>query len=70
MKGYMSYSIKDNTNNNVACIQKFVEQLSELVTAPQKNEKNDFLFLQNNENSLDDNLKTMAVEYGFGLFDI
>ena len=70
MKGYMAYSIKDNTNNDVVSIQKFIEQLSELITVQQKDEGDDFLFLQNNENDQDDDLKTMSVEYGFGLFDI
>ena len=70
MKGYIAYSIKDNTNHNVACIQKFVEQLIELISIPQKDERDDFLFLQNNVSGQNDDLKTMAVEYGFGLFDI
>ena len=70
MKGYIAYSQKDNTNNNVVSIQKFVEQLNELVAIPQKDEIDSFLFLRNNENSQDDDLKTMAVDYGFGLFDI
>ncbi len=70
MKGYMAYTTTDNTDKSIACIQKFVEQLREHITVQQKDERNDFLFLQNNKNGQDDDLKTMAVEYGFGLFDI
>lgn len=70
MNGYIAYSIEDNTNNNVACIQKFVEQLSELISIPQKDKMDDFLFLQNKEKDQDADLKTMSVEYGFGLFDV
>ena len=70
MKGYIAYSLKDYTSNNIVSIQKFVEQLDELVAIPQKDERDAFLFLRDNENSQDDDLKTMAVEYGFGLFDI
>lgn len=70
MKGYMAYSIKDNTCNNVACIQNFVERLNELIYVPQE-EREALPLLQNtDEKGQDDDLNSMTLDYGFGLFNI
>jgi hypothetical protein len=69
MKGYMAYTTTDNTDNSIACIQKFVEQLSELINLPPKEDSNAFPFLQGEECEKDDDLKTVAVKNGFGLVE-
>lgn len=46
MKGYMTYTTTDNTDKSIACIQKFVEQLRELINLPQKGESSAFPFQQ------------------------
>ena len=68
MKGYMSYSITDNTNKKIACIQKFVEQLSELISIPQDKECVPFQLLE--EIKQDDDLKALNIEEGFGLVEL
>jgi hypothetical protein len=69
MKGYMAYTTTDNTDNSIACIKKFVEQLSELINLPPKEDSNAFPFLQGEECEKDDDLKTVAVKNGFGLVE-
>ena len=69
MKGYMAYTTTDNTDNSIACIQKFVEQLRELINLPQKDESDAFPFLRGEEVEKDDGLKTVAVKNGFGLVE-
>ena len=69
MKGYMAYTTTDNTDNNIACIQKFVEQLRELISLPQKEKCDAFPFLQAEEGEKDDDLKIVAVKNGFGLVE-
>lgn len=68
MKGYMSYSITDNTNKKIACIQKFVERLSELISIPQDKECVPFQLLE--EIKQDDDLKALNIEEGFGLVEL
>lgn len=70
MKGYMAYTTIDNTDNNIACIQKFVEQLRELINLPQKKKCSAFPFQQGIKGNKDDDMKTMAVKKGFGLIEL
>lgn len=69
MKGYIAYSITDNTDNKVACIQKFVEQLRELISLPQYVENASLQFLQEERKKQDDDLNTMNVEDEFGIVE-
>ncbi len=70
MKGYLAYTETDNTDNSIACIQKFVEQLRELINLPQKEGNESILFLQEKGIKQNDDLKTMAIDNGFGLLDL
>ena len=64
-----TYTTTDNTDNSIACIQKFVEQLRELISLPQKEKCDAFPFLQAEEGEKDDDLKIVVVKNGFGLVE-
>lgn len=68
MKGYMSFSISDNTDKEIACIQKFVEDLLDNII-PQKNNQMTPFNMQDCEDQMDDGLKSIMVNEGFGLVD-
>ena len=68
MKGYMSFSIVDNTDKEMACIQKFVEDLKNCI-APPTIEKDCFPQLPYNDDINCDSIKTVLVNEGFGLVD-
>ena len=70
MKGYLAYTTTDNVDNDIACIQKFIEQLRELINLPQKIESDAFPFLQGKVSEKDDDMKAVAVKNGFGLFEL
>ncbi len=69
MKGYIAYTTTDNTNNSIACIQEFVEQLRGCINLPHKEGSGAFPFPQEKEDKRGDDLKTVAINNGFGLVD-
>ena len=71
MNGYVAYSMTDRTDAEVACVQMFVEKLKEHVCPFEKKECDvPPLFLQRNNIEKDDDLKTLCIKGGFGLYDI
>lgn len=69
MKGYMSFSIVDNTDKEIACIQKFVEDLQNRIFPPTI-EKECFPQTLNNDDVNCDSVKMVIVNEGFGLVDL
>ena len=68
MMGYMSFKTYDNTNKSIACLQEFVDKLIYIIS-PQVND-NTIPPLNELQNKSDDELKTIIVNDGFGLFDM
>lgn len=69
MKGYMSFSIIDNTDKEIACIQKFVEDLQNRIV-PTRIEPDFSSHNFYNDNINYDSIKMVLVNEGFGLVDL
>ncbi len=66
MQGYMSFFIVDNTDREIACIQKYVEDLQYRIAPPIIDEESLPPLLYNDENKCD-SIKMILVNEGFGL---
>ena len=66
MKGYMSFSIIDNMDKEIACIQKFILDLLHNIMS-QDDQWIDFLNQYDNKVESDDDIKKLLVNEGFGL---
>lgn len=69
--GYMAYSIEDNTNKQIACVQLFVDKIYRIIHDDEKIisqiETNELLF---NQRSDEDNIKDMNIIGGFPICEM
>ena len=70
MMGYMAFTTKDNTNQNVSCLQEFVLKLMDDINSNKTNENPAWLENVDKKSSIDDEMKTYMINDGFGLYEI
>lgn len=71
MYGYVDYAVKDNSDKEISCLQKFIESLYNDIGIVQKeNNTPPFLYDSQADDLREDEMKDMSINGGFGLFDL
>lgn len=70
MMGYMAFTTKDNTDQEVSCLQEFVLKLMEDINNNITHEIPSWLENMDKRFSREDEMKTYMVNDGFGLFEM